>query len=135
MVGPREGGIAHVGTQLAYHRAQLEPLLVQELEELAGEQPIGIAVGGAERIGGLLANAGGIDDERPARRVCTKNVSDVMNDALAAASDAVEAAEKVFAAANTDQDARLTAANMAQVAVAALTEALKKYGVSRFRAG
>lgn len=65
--------------------------------------------------------------------ICAKDVSVYVNDGLAAASDAVDAAEKVFAAANTDQDARLKAANIAAVVVAELTKGLAKYGVNRLK--
>lgn len=67
--------------------------------------------------------------------ICAKDVSVYVNDGLAAASDAVEAAEKVFAASNTDQDARLKAASIAAVVVAELTKGLAKYGVNRLKGG
>lgn len=67
--------------------------------------------------------------------ICAKDVSVYVNDGLAAASDAVDAAEKVFAASNTDQDARLKAASIAAVVVAELTKGLAKYGVNRLKGG
>lgn len=68
-----------------------------------------------------------------ASAICAKDISVYINDGLAAASDAVEAAEKVFAAANTDQDARLKAASIAAVVVGELTKGLAKYGASRLK--
>jgi len=70
-----------------------------------------------------------------ASSICAKDVSVYINDGLAAASDAVESAEKVFAAANTDQDARLKAASIAAVVVGELTKGLAKYGAGRLRGG
>jgi hypothetical protein len=67
--------------------------------------------------------------------ICAKDVSVYINDGLAAASDAVESAEKVFAAANTDQDARLKAASIAATVVAELTKGLAKYGAGRLKGG
>lgn len=67
--------------------------------------------------------------------ICAKDVSVYINDGLAAASDAVESAEKVFAAANTDQDARLKAASIAAVVVGELTKGLAKYGAGRLKGG
>lgn len=89
-----------------------------------------VAASGVVGIYNLLCN-----DTLATSAICAKTVSDAVNDGLAGASDAVTAAEKVFAAANTDQDARLKAANIAGVAVAALTDALKKYGVNRLKSG
>lgn len=67
--------------------------------------------------------------------ICAKDVSVYINDGLAAASDAVESAEKVFAASNTDQDARLKAASIAATVVAELTKGLAKYGAGRLKGG
>lgn len=67
--------------------------------------------------------------------ICASDVRTYINDGLAAASDAVESAEKVFAAANTDQDARLRAASIAATVVAELTKGIAKYGAGRLRGG
>jgi hypothetical protein len=87
-----------------------------------------VAASGVVGVYNVLCN-----DALATSSICTKEVSDYINDGLAGASDAVESAEKVFAAANTDQDARLKAANIAVVVVAELTKGLAKYGASRLK--
>jgi hypothetical protein len=62
-------------------------------------------------------------------------VGDIFNKGLAAAASAIESSEKVFAAANTDQEARLKAANIAQAVIAELLRNLTKFGVTQVRAG
>lgn len=87
-----------------------------------------VAASGIVGIYNVLCN-----DALATSAVCAKDVSDHVNDGLAAASDAIEGAEKVFAAANSTQDARLKAANIAATVVAELTKGLARYGVNRFK--
>lgn len=87
-----------------------------------------VAASGIVGVYNVLCN-----DALATSSICTKEVSDYINDGLAAASDAIEGAEKVFAAANSDQDARLKAANIAAVVVTELTKGLAKYGVNRLK--
>lgn len=89
-----------------------------------------VAASGVVGVYNVLCN-----DALATSSICARQVSNIVNESLAAASDAVESAEKVFAAANTDQDARLKAANIAVVVVAELTKNLAKYGASRLKAG
>lgn len=89
-----------------------------------------VAASGVVGVYNVLCN-----DALATSSICTKQVRDLVNESLAAASDGIESAEKVFAAANTDQDARLKAANIAVVVVAELTKNLAKYGVNRLKAG
>lgn len=63
--------------------------------------------------------------------ICTKQIMKIVNDALAQASDAVAAAEAVFADVNSTQDARLAAAKATTTIVAAMTDAINKYGLAR----
>ena len=61
-------------------------------------------------------------------------VGDILNNGLAAAASAIESSEAVFAAANTDQEARLKAANIAQAVIAELLRNLTKFGVTQVKA-
>lgn len=62
-------------------------------------------------------------------------VGDILNKGLAGAASAIESSEKVFAAANTDQEARLKAANIAQAVIAELLRNLTAFGVTQVKAG
>lgn len=62
-------------------------------------------------------------------------VGDILNKGLEGAASAIESAEKVFAAANTDDAARLKAAQIAQAVVAELLRNLTKFGVTQVRGG
>jgi hypothetical protein len=60
-------------------------------------------------------------------------VGDVINKTMQIAADSIEASEKIFAASNTDEDAKLRAAKAAQAATKELREALFKYGVTQVK--
>lgn len=62
-------------------------------------------------------------------------VGDILNKGLEGAASAIESAEKIFAAANTDDAARLKAAKVAQAVVAELLRNLTKFGVTQVRGG
>jgi hypothetical protein len=60
-------------------------------------------------------------------------VGDILNKGLEGAASAIESAEKVFAAANTDDAARLKAAQIAQAVVTELLRNLTKFGVTQIK--
>lgn len=60
-------------------------------------------------------------------------VGDTLNKGLEAAASAIESSEKIFAAANTDAEARLKAANIAQAVIAELLHNLTKFGVTQIK--
>ena len=60
-------------------------------------------------------------------------VGDILNKGLAAAASAIESSEAIFAAANTDEEARLKAARVAQTVIAELLRNLTKFGVTQVR--
>jgi len=62
-------------------------------------------------------------------------VGDILNKGLAAAASAIESSEKIFAAANTDEEARLKAARVAQTVIAELLRNLTAFGVTQVKAG
>lgn len=62
-------------------------------------------------------------------------VGDILNKGLAAAASAIESSEKIFAAANTDEEARLKAARVAQTVIAELLRNLTAFGVTQVRGG
>lgn len=62
-----------------------------------------------------------------------EQIADILNLGLAASADAIESAEKVFAAANTDQDARMKAVQTAMAVITEVTKNLQKYGLSQIR--
>lgn len=62
-------------------------------------------------------------------------VGDILNKGLEAAASSIESAEKIFAAANTDDAARLKAAQIAQAVVTELLRNLTKFGVTQVRGG
>ncbi len=64
--------------------------------------------------------------------LCYSNaVGDVLNKGLEGTSTVIESTEKVYAASNTDADARTRAAQAALAAVTELTAALNHYGVRK----
>lgn len=75
-------------------------------------------------------------DNGPSPPLCySPAVGDVVNKGLAAAADIIESSEKIFAAANSDPGAKLSAAKAAMAAVQQLVAELAKYGVTRSRGG
>lgn len=87
-----------------------------------GQAKIYLALGTAGVAGyNLLCN-----DVLAQSSVCAKQISDLVNLASEGASDAVTAAEKVFAAANTEGE-KLDAAKAALAAVLELTKVVDKY--------
>ena len=99
---------------------------VQQNQESAdqkfGQAKIYLAIGTAGVAGyNLLCN-----DALATSSICAKQISDIVNLASEAASDAVTASEKVFAAANTEGE-KLNAANAALAAVLELTKVVDKY--------
>lgn len=61
-------------------------------------------------------------------------VAEILNAGLAGAASAIESGEAIFAAANTDEAARLKAARVAQTVIAELLRNLTKFGVTQVRA-
>lgn len=61
-------------------------------------------------------------------------VGDALNLGLAAAASAIESAEHIFAASNTDEEARLKAARVAQAVIEELTRTLARFGVTQVKA-
>lgn len=64
-----------------------------------------------------------------------ESIADILNKGLEVAGATIESSEKVFAAANTDADARMNAANAALTAVQELEKNLKKFGVAKNKTG
>lgn len=62
-------------------------------------------------------------------------MAEILNTGLAAAASAIESSEKIFAAANTDEQARLKAANIAQTVITELLRNLTAFGVTQVRGG
>ena len=60
-------------------------------------------------------------------------VAEILNAGLAVAASTIESSEAIFAAANTDEAARLKAANIAQAVIAELLRNLTKFGVTQMR--
>lgn len=60
-------------------------------------------------------------------------VAEILNAGLAAAASAIESSEAIFAAANTDEAARLKAARVAQTVIAELLRNLTKFGVTQVK--
>jgi hypothetical protein len=73
------------------------------------------------------------DDTLPPPLCYSDGIGDILNTSLAAAASAIESSEAVFAAANTDQEARLKAANIAQAVIAELLRNLTKFGVTQVK--
>lgn len=61
-------------------------------------------------------------------------IGDALNKGLEAAASAVQSSEAIFAAANTDEQARLKAAAIAQTVIAELLRNLTKFGVTQVKA-
>lgn len=62
-------------------------------------------------------------------------VAEILNAGLAAAASTIESSEAIFAAANTDEAARLKAARVAQTVIAELLRNLTKFGVTQVKGG
>jgi hypothetical protein len=60
-------------------------------------------------------------------------VAEILNAGLAAAASTIESSEAIFAAANTDEAARLKAARVAQTVIAELLRNLTKFGVTQIK--
>lgn len=63
-----------------------------------------------------------------------EQIADILNTGLVAAADAIESAEKVFAAANTSEETRLKAVRIAMSVITEVTKNLTKYGLTQIRA-
>ena len=73
------------------------------------------------------------DDPLPPPLCYSEPVGDILNKSLAGAAAAIESSEAIFAAANTDAEARLKAANIAQAVIAELLRNLTKFGVTQIK--
>jgi hypothetical protein len=73
------------------------------------------------------------EDSLPPPLCYSDPVGDILNKGLEGAAAAIESSEKIFAAANTDAEARLKAANVAQAVIAELLRNLTKFGVTQVR--
>ncbi len=73
------------------------------------------------------------DDTLPPPLCYSEPVGDILNKSLAGAAAAIESSEAIFAAANTDAEARLKAANIAQAVIAELLRNLTKFGVTQIK--
>lgn len=94
----------------------------ESADQKFGQAKIYLAIGTAGVAGyNLLCN-----DALATSSICAKPISDLVNLAAEAASDAVTSSEKVFAAANTEGE-KLNAANAALAAVLELTKVVDKY--------
>ena len=62
-----------------------------------------------------------------------EQIADILNLGVTAGADAIESAEKVFAASNTDEEARLKAARIAMAVIQEVTKNLTKYGLTQIR--
>lgn len=62
-----------------------------------------------------------------------ESIANALNLGITAASDAVQSAEKIFAAANTDEETRLKAARVAMEVIQQVTANLAKYGLTQLR--
>lgn len=60
----------------------------------------------------------------------SERVGELLDKSMAGAALAIKGAEDIFAAANTDEDARLKAANVAKAVVESLMAALRQFGLS-----
>lgn len=96
-------------------------------DQVFGKAKLALVVGSGAVA---LYNVGCMSAVVPAS-ICTKQIMTIVNNVLAGAVDAVDAAEKVFADINSTQDARLAAAKASMTLVAELQKALEKYGLRR----
>ena len=62
-------------------------------------------------------------------------VGEILNKGLAGAAAAIESSEAIFAAANSDEAARLKASKVAQTIIAELLRNLTKFGVTQVKGG
>lgn len=65
----------------------------------------------------------------------SENVGLVLDRGMVAAALAIKGAEETFAASNTDEDARVKAANIAKVVVENLMTAVRQFGLAKLAAG
>ncbi|HQS15049.1 hypothetical protein [Reyranella sp.] len=75
------------------------------------------------------------DQSLPPPLCYSEAVGDILNKGLAGAAAAIESSEAIFAAANTDEAARLKAANVAQAIIAELLRNLTKFGLTQIKSG
>jgi len=75
------------------------------------------------------------DDSHSPPLCYSEGIGDALNKGLEAAASAVQSSEAIFAAANTDEAARLKAAKVAQTVIAELMRNLAKFGVTQVKAG
>jgi len=73
------------------------------------------------------------DDTLPPPLCYSEPVAEILNAGLAVAASTIESSEAIFAAANTDEAARLKAANIAQAVIAELLRNLTKFGVTQVK--
>ena len=73
------------------------------------------------------------DDTLPPPLCYSEPVAEILNAGLAVAASTIESSEAIFAAANTDEAARLKAANIAQAVIAELLRNLTKFGVTQIK--
>ena len=59
----------------------------------------------------------------------SERVGEILDKSMAGAALAIKTAEETFAAANTDEDARIKAANVAKAVVESLMAALRQFGL------
>ena len=69
----------------------------------------------------------------PPPRCYSEPVAEILNASLAATVSTVESSEAIFAAANTDEAARLEVARVAQTVIAELLRNLTKFGVTQIK--
>ncbi|HQS18593.1 hypothetical protein [Reyranella sp.] len=106
----------------------------QSADQVFGDAKMGLVV--ASGLVGIYNLMPACSAESLPPPLCySEAVGDILNKGLAAAASAIESSEKVFAAANTDQEARLKAANIAQAVIAELLRNLTKFGVTQVRGG
>ena len=104
----------------------------QSADQVFGDAKMGLVVAsGLVGIYNLMPVCGA--ESLPPPLCYSEPVGDIFNKGLAAAAAAIESSEKVFAAANTDQEARLKAANIAQAVIAELLRNLTKFGVTQIK--
>ena len=73
------------------------------------------------------------DDTLPPPLCYSEPVAEILNAGLAVAASTIESSEAIFAAANTDEAARLKAAKVAQAVIAELLRNLTKFGVTQVK--
>ena len=104
-----------------------------EADQVFGKAKIGLVLAtGVVSVYNLMPVCG---DGSPSPPLCySEAVGEIANRGLAALSDAISSAEKVFAAANAD-GVKLDAAKAASAAVQELLANLAKYGLTALKSG